>query len=115
MTTQKQNLDRGRVFILSVARGFVPALLVAYSIAGCPKTTTPYVAGPQPAPSAVAATCAHLVADIHCADIDAGSCYAGLTNLFTSGEGNQPNLACLNDAGTKAAVRACVPPVEPCP
>jgi hypothetical protein len=102
--------------------GLVSALACVAAVVGCPNPNTPtgtYEAGAAPPPSAVAATCTHLLT-LGCADIDAGSCFAGLTNLFASQEGAPPDLACFNAAKTKAAVRACnndagAGSVEPCP
>ena len=101
--------------ILSGAfRGFISATLVVGLIVACPSPSTTTLGSVDA--SSVESACMNLVNVVHCADIDAGSCVTGLTNLFQSQEGVQPALRCLTQSNTKALVRACTPPgVEPCP
>lgn len=83
-------------------------------LVGCPSPTTSTLGSVDA--SAVELACANLVNVVHCADLDAGNCVSGLTNLFQSQEGQPPDLHCLTGANTKALVRACAPQgVEPCP
>jgi hypothetical protein len=87
--------------------------LVALILVGCPSPATSTLGSVDA--SSVELACANLVGVVHCADLDAGNCVPGLTNLFQSEEGVKPDLNCLIKANTKALVRVCAPQgVEPC-